>query len=275
MAILKHDSSLRKRLKQSQSLGVLKLLPSFLRGSIRGETWKDTILEEHQTANLNQLSCNSHNPLRTYFDSITEGRGIWKWLHYFDIYHRHFQKFVGKEVRVVEVGIYSGGSLDMWKAYFGPRCLVYGVDIKEACKVYEDERTRVFIGDQSDRDFWKKFREQVPKIDVLIDDGGHMAEQQIVTLEETLPYMRPGGVYLCEDIVGTQNRFAAYMNGLGAALNAFEQKGVSEARVIPEPFQRAIYSVHLYPFVAVIEKACHPVQEFCGPKHGSKWQPFL
>src|SRR5437868_5558043 len=55
------------------------------------------------------------NPLQSYFDAYKEGPGIWKWMHYFDIYQRHFSKFVGREVHVLEVGIYSGGSLAMWK----------------------------------------------------------------------------------------------------------------------------------------------------------------
>ncbi len=72
------------------------------------------------------------NPLRAFFDSRKEGRGIWKWDHYFDVYHRHFGKFVGRDVNVLEIGVYSGGSLEMWKAYFGPRCRIYGVDIEES-----------------------------------------------------------------------------------------------------------------------------------------------
>src|SRR5262245_46705450 len=58
------------------------------------------------------------NPLRAFFDARTEGRGIWKWNHYFDVYHRHFERFRGQEVHILEVGIYSGGSLEMWHDYF-------------------------------------------------------------------------------------------------------------------------------------------------------------
>lgn len=91
------------------------------------------------------------NPLLSYFNSHREGPGIWKWMHYFDIYQRHFSKFVGREVHVLEVGIYSGGSLPMWKEYFGKGCRVYGVDIEEACTAYKDDKIEVFIGDQADR----------------------------------------------------------------------------------------------------------------------------
>jgi len=68
----------------------------------------------------------TENPLRKFFEARQTGRGIWKCEHYFDIYQRHFSRFVGREVGVLEIGVYSGGSLDMWRSYFGTACTVYG-----------------------------------------------------------------------------------------------------------------------------------------------------
>jgi hypothetical protein len=214
--------------------------------------------------------------LRTYFDNVREGPGVWKWLHYFDVYHRHLHKFVDRPVSVVEIGIYSGGSLEMWRHYFGPGCRVHGVDIQPECKVYENDFTTVHIGDQADRRFWKRFRECVPTVDVLIDDGGHTPEQQVVTLEEMLPHLRPGGVYICEDVVGVGNKFAAYAYALAEGFNNWRpDPGRTVQNSRPSAFQAAIASVHLYPFVFVVEKRDSPVEEFLGPKHGTQWQPFL
>lgn len=268
--------SMRKILGRSDVSKVIGRVPPMMRGLTRARGWNDPLSENGRIATVLD---EAPNPLQQYFDSVAVGKGIWKWLHYFDIYHRHFQKFRGKEVRVVEVGIYSGGSLDMWKAYFGPKCVIYGVDIQEECKAYEDESTRVFIGDQADRKFWKRFREQVPEFDILIDDGGHLPEQQIVTLEETLPYLRGGGVFLCEDVQGIHNEFAAYVRGLSAALNGGDLitprlRGATDT-VKASSFQQSIGSVHLYPYVAVIEKAQQTVSELVSMKHGTHWQPFL
>ena len=101
------------------------------------------------------------NPLLAYFNAHKEGAGIWKWMHYFDIYQRHFHKFAGREVHVLEVGIYGGGSLSMWREYFGERCHVYGVEIDAACMAHSGEKTKVFIGDQADRVFWAKVKKAV------------------------------------------------------------------------------------------------------------------
>ncbi len=77
------------------------------------------------------------NSLFKYFSEHKEGRGIWKYNHYFESYERHFAKFRGKEVHILEIGVFSGGSLEMWQNYFGPSCKIYGVDIEPRCKVSE------------------------------------------------------------------------------------------------------------------------------------------
>lgn len=219
------------------------------------------------------------NPLRSYFDAHREGPGIWKWTHYFDIYHRHFQRFVGTDVHVVEIGVYSGGSLQMWRDYFGPECRITGVDIAEECRAYESDRTRIAIGDQADRDFWASFRAASPRVDILIDDGGHTPEQQMVTVEEMLPHLAPGGVYVCEDIHGRGSHFAAFMQMAADALNA----AVRPARApeegvpvyVPTGFQAAVRSISFYPFAVVIEKNAHEVKTLTAPKHGTEWQSFF
>lgn len=252
------------------------------RGFLRNQNWQLGAgnLGADDSSNV-RVSADSSNPLQLYFDSHTEGRGIWKWKHYFEIYHRHFQKFIGQEVHILEIGVYSGGSLDMWKSYFGPKSRIYGVDIEEACKEYEDESVKIFVGDQSDRNFWKLFKEEVPAIDIIIDDGGHETHQQIVTLEEMLPHLRPGGVYLCEDVGGSFNRFASYISGFTWNLNALneakadtDENGRFRFTSIPTQFQASVHSVHLYPFVTVIEKNEKPMDELVAPKHGTQWQPF-
>jgi len=202
------------------------------------------------------------NPLRAYFEQHTKGLGIWKWTHYFDIYHRHFQKFIGRNVHVMEIGVYSGGSLVMWRDYFGASCRVYGVDIEPACLSYSAERIEIMIGDQSDPQFWAKVRAAIPRLDILIDDGSHHPEHQIITLEEMLPHLKHGGVYLCEDTHGSPNYFASYVAGLSGRLN----RGTAQ-------FGSAIESVHFYPLITVIEKWQSP-PSFNSERRGTQWAPF-
>lgn len=211
------------------------------------------------------------NPLRHYSQSLASGRGLWKWEHYFDIYHRHFSRFVGEQVDVMEIGIYGGGSLDMWRSYFGPLSHIYGVDIEAACQAYENDHVSVLIGDQADRSFWGAVKQRLHGLDIIIDDGGHTPEQQQTTLEEMLPFLRPGGVYLCEDVHGDANRFAAFATGLVAELNRMTTipGPLYQSRVTP--FQSSIHSIHFYPYVVVIEKHREKPAALTAPRRGTEW----
>jgi hypothetical protein len=281
---LKGGSSRHKE-GDADSKGGTSPKPSLARAFRQGFEWSKKwgpANEALADAAYGVSSADSSNPLEAYFDSHTEGRGIWKWRHYFEIYHRHFSKFIGQEVHLLEIGVYSGGSLDMWKQYFGPKCRVYGVDIEEVCKSYEDDSVKILIGDQADRNFWTLFKKEVPRLDIIIDDGGHRFHQQRATLEEMLPHLQPGGVYLCEDVHGARNRFGAYVSGLAQNLNTGRGSEVNTTKWPtastvwgPTPFQRSIHSVHLYPFVAVIERSERPVSEFVSLKQGTQWQPYL
>jgi hypothetical protein len=128
---------------------------------------------------------------------------------------------------------------------------------------YEADGIEILIGDQSDRHFWAKVRAAVPRIDVLIDDGGHHPEHQIITLEELLPHIAPGGVYLCEDVHGAPNYFASYVAGLSSRLNGWNSPN----------FVAAVSSVHLYPLVTVIEKSQQPREPLRDEQRGAQWQP--
>jgi hypothetical protein len=275
------DHMLKDTLKR---FGTLRRLRPNLRALWRGYSRWRSHSDWSQLGPTVSEASDHPNLLLKYFNEHKDGHGIWKFIHYFDVYERHFAPFRGKEAHILEIGVYSGGSLEMWRNYFGPRCKVYGVDIQPSCKVYESGSVRVFIGDQSDRDFWKRVKREVPVLDIVIDDGGHAPEQQIVTLEELLPHLRPGGVYLCEDVTTVFNEFAWYVTGLAQNLNAVdwghdfqgnlddnERRQVCKA----SPLQSAVASIHLYPFLALIERATSPVSEFVAPKHGTQWQPFL
>lgn len=214
------------------------------------------------------------NRLSAYFERKTSGRGIWKWRHYFEVYERHLSRFVGRDVRLLEIGIYSGGSLEMWRDYFGEGCQIIGVDIEAACKVYESYLVKVVIGDQESKEFWTDFKANNAAVDIIIDDGGHSPNQQRVTFEEAFPLLKPGGVFICEDIHGTFNPFSFYSFGVSISLNGMEKKKGFEG-VVANASQQNIASVNFYPYITVIEKNAARVDSLIAPKRGTEWQPFL
>ena len=122
-----------------------------------------------------------------------------KCITYFQAYEELLSKYVGKEIIFVEIGVLHGGSLFMWKEYFGPKARIIGVDLNPSVKQLEKQGFEIYIGSQSDKKFWDSFYSTVGKIDVLIDDGGHDNDQQIITLHESIPNINNGGTILVED----------------------------------------------------------------------------
>jgi hypothetical protein len=123
-----------------------------------------------------------------------------KWTHYFRIYERFFSKYRGSaDFRMMEIGISQGGSLDMWRAYFGPGAEIVGIDIDPRCRGYEGGRTFVRIGSQEDPSFLRELIGEFASFDAVLDDGGHTMNQQITSFEALYPVVRPGGVYMVED----------------------------------------------------------------------------
>jgi hypothetical protein len=208
------------------------------------------------------------SPLEAYAASHTEGPGLYKWEHYFEIYDRHLSRFRGSDVNLVEVGVAGGGSLGMWRDYLGPDAYICGIDINPACKRFETARTEVVIGDQASSGFWSSFLAEHPRIDVLIDDGGHLPHQQATTLVSVLEHIRPGGVYICEDIHGAFHPFHAFVDGLSRQLNTIQ----AAPAVAPlNPLQSRIQSVHRYPILTVIELMASTPATYQCREYGTEW----
>ena len=204
----------------------------------------------------------SQNPLRAYFDA-NRGALLNKWLHYFDVYDRHFARYRGREIVMVEIGIYHGGSLGMWKSYFGPRAKIVGIDVNPRARKFADEQVDVLIGDQADRTFLRTVRDRYPRVDIVLDDGGHSMAQQIASFEELFDGVAEDGVYMVEDThtsywneygggLDCDASFLAYTKRLVDQLNAWH---VREWHDKPrEAFARSAWSLTWYDSIVAIEK---------------------
>jgi len=119
---------------------------------------------------------------------------------YFQTYEELFSEYIGKKITFVEIGVLHGGSLLMWKEYFGPKARIIGVDLDPRAKELEKKGFEIFIGSQSDNLFWKDFYSKVGKVDILLDDGGHVNDQQIITLSEAINNTNDNGTIVIEDV---------------------------------------------------------------------------
>jgi len=203
----------------------------------------------------------SNNQLEKYFRR-NKGKLIHKWIHYFDIYDSHFSKFRKKNITVLEFGVFQGGSLQMWKKYFGKRARIIGVDINPDCKKLEEKGVEIYIGDQENRKFLKKLMKKIGEVDVVIEDGGHTMRQQINTFEEVYPHVKEGGVFLIEDLHTSywreygggykkKDTFIEYSKSVIDDINAWHSKN-SDLEV--SDLTRSIKGMHVYDSIIVFDK---------------------
>jgi 23S rRNA U2552 (ribose-2'-O)-methylase RlmE/FtsJ len=122
-----------------------------------------------------------------------------KYRKYFSVYNDLFKKYINQKIVFIEIGVFNGGSLDLWRNFFGEKARIIGVDLNPDCKKFKKKGIEIFIGDQSDPKFWKSFFKKIGKADIVLDDGGHTNAQQIVTAASCIPNIKNNGMHVCED----------------------------------------------------------------------------
>jgi hypothetical protein len=191
-----------------------------------------------------------------------QGRVLRKWVHYFEIYERYFQSFRGKSPVVIEIGVFKGGSLQMWKWYFGSGARIIGIDIDSTCKQYEEDGIEVHIGSQDDPDFWNQLLNRIPKPDIIIDDGGHLVQQQIKCFQLVFPHLKEGGVYLCEDVHtsywykygGGKRRMGTFIEFMKQRVDDIHGWYTRESNKYSKSIKENAYSISFYDSIVAVEK---------------------
>lgn len=128
-----------------------------------------------------------------------KGKSCDKWHHYLELYDRHLARFRDRPVRLLEIGVQEGGSLELWREYFGAHAVIHGLDIDPACARHATLDLHVHIGDQSDVALLQTIVSEMGGIDLVIDDGSHLNEHQIITFAALFPLLSADGLYICED----------------------------------------------------------------------------
>jgi SAM-dependent methyltransferase len=191
-------------------------------------------------------------------------RVINKWKHYFPIYERHFKDFVYKPVTFIEIGCGLGGSLAMWKRYFGPHARIIGIDIDPECKKFEEDQIEVHIGRQQDFTFLQSLIEDAGVPDIVLDDGSHIMSHVMASFQFLYSRMPKNGVYMVEDLhtayweefeggLRKPSTFIELCKSLIDELNADHNRGA----LPPTEFTRTTMSMHFYDSVAVFERGTH------------------
>ena len=192
-----------------------------------------------------------------------QGNLIHKWDHYFDVYEKYFSSYRGKHVNILEIGISHGGSLQLWKKYFGENVHIYAIDINPDCKKLEEENTTIFIGSQTDKAFLQHVYDQIPIVDFIIDDGGHTMEQQILSFEMLYMKVKEGGVYIVEDTHtsywdefhgGLKDPGTFIEKSKGLVDSLYEHHVIDKSKVRIDEISQNINGIAFYDSMVVFEK---------------------
>ena len=202
-----------------------------------------------------------------------------------------------------EIGIQSGGSMLMWRHAFGARLeVLVGMDVNPDTKAWEEfgPNIRVEVGSQADPEYLKGIKEKYPQgFDILLDDGSHVPEHQFTTFVHMWNHIRPGGVFLIEDVHGQNALLDWLLHGHSSGETNWPGIYYTEPRVnwkccaqesgdlmnrymgpVATTFnasgvQKDIESIKVYPFVLAITRRKVPLLKMRAEKRGSQWIPYL
>ena len=192
-----------------------------------------TLLPSSHTGSGDSLTKEISSPLRSFREignSMKDDKTlIHRFDHGYETYLGHpFIRQNSDKLSIFEIGLGCnqhmgvGASAKLWGEFL-PNARLAMLEFDEKCAKewpLQEENKKlvpkgglvVYPGDQSSPKTWKRVLEEEDKktsqgkaattmmYDLIIDDGGHTMEQQIATFMQLWPRVKPGGVYVIEDM---------------------------------------------------------------------------
>lgn len=131
-----------------------------------------------------------------------QGKVSDKWESYLDEYESILSGYRGKNVRLLEIGVQNGGSLEIWSHYFPKAEAIVGCDISPECGKlsYDDARIAVIVGDANTDIVEQAVIDRCSRFDIIIDDGSHQSSDIVKSFARYFPRLVRGGLYIVEDL---------------------------------------------------------------------------
>jgi len=168
------------------------------------------------------LGKNDEKPTLKQLYNIHDGYVSDKWDRYLFEYDRLFLPFRDTEVRLLEIGVQNGGSLEIWGTYFPQAKAIVGCDINTKCGdlTYRNSKISVLVGDATTVETKEQIRKISEGFDIVIDDGSHINDDIIKAFVHYFPLVTEGGLFIAEDLHTAYWR--QYKGGLEQPQNAMK-----------------------------------------------------
>ncbi|WP_210385617.1 glycosyltransferase [Brucella anthropi] len=139
--------------------------------------------------------------LRELYNEHT-GKVSDKWSIYLDVYHNIFHSYRNRDVKLLEIGIQNGGSLEIWSRYFAEGEIFIGCDINESCRNldFTDDRIQLVVGDANMDTTYQAITALSESFDIVIDDGSHKSSDIVKSFSLYFKHVVDGGIYIVEDL---------------------------------------------------------------------------
>jgi hypothetical protein len=116
-------------------------------------------------------------------------------------------KQLGEQICILELGAGPddniGASVRAWKEYFPAGIHIHVADIKESARKLEEEGFKVHVGDLGSQFFLNELC--AIDYDFVIDDASHIWFHQIMSFRSLFPKVKPGGLFIMEDLCTSTN----------------------------------------------------------------------
>jgi len=196
---------------------------------------------------------------RLFFDN--EGVVVHKWVHYLPIYEQYFSRYQNSPVKMLEIGVNKGGSLNLWREYFGPKATIFGIDVNPHCAHVAAAPNQVRIGSQADPAFLVQVVDEMGAPDIVLDDGSHIGRHQRASFATLFPLLADGGLYVIED-THTAYWPTIYEGGYRKPGTAIEfvkniiddMHGWYHGKPKNIPHSEQVGSLHVFDSIIIIEK---------------------
>lgn len=208
------------------------------------------------------------------------GEGVDKWHHYLPLYERYLAPWRNRPLRFLEIGVLKGGSLEMWRRYFGPEAVIYGIDINPECARFDGRDAQVRIGSQDDAGFLNRVVDEMGGVDVVLDDGSHMMDHVRASLATLFPRLSPAGTYIIEDMhtayweqygggTGTEANFYATVRSMIDDMHHwYHDAGIAHPQTAGK-----VTGIHIHDSMVVLDKGpdFRPVRSLISAATDTAW----
>jgi len=124
-----------------------------------------------------------------------------KWDIYLDTYEEKLSSLKKSPIKLFEIGVLNGGSLEIFSKYFENAELILGCDIDKNCQKlkYTENNIKLIVGDVNS----DEISNQIIKngdFDIIIDDGSHTSKDIVTSFCKYFKHLKYDGIYIAEDL---------------------------------------------------------------------------